>query len=246
MVGGHCTLKPAGSAGGDRYPRGRPARRRPRSRSGASPIDPPVLGVAADALVIDRRRLRVRPVRRRGSRGSTSRRASSPAPRSATSTHDGGSMPSSRRRARTISTCSVVVRALAGFQLVRVDTASEVTTITLGDYDGNGITDIAYTEQRRRPPAPDGRVRHAGSPARSGRGRRRSTTSTSVVRARLPRSASIRTLGIDGPDRRCSRLAAATRRRSRCCTAARSARCCRTSIRGPRRLAATRRCSAAR
>ena len=33
-----------------------------------------------------------------------------------------------------------------GYQLVRLDTASRVTSLTVGDYDGNGIEDIAYTE----------------------------------------------------------------------------------------------------
>jgi hypothetical protein len=33
-----------------------------------------------------------------------------------------------------------------GFNLVRVDTTSEVTSITIGDFDGNRIADIAYTE----------------------------------------------------------------------------------------------------
>ncbi|HTL32134.1 MAG TPA: VCBS repeat-containing protein, partial [Kofleriaceae bacterium] len=33
-----------------------------------------------------------------------------------------------------------------GFNLVRIDTTSEVTSITTGDFDGNNIADIAYTE----------------------------------------------------------------------------------------------------
>ncbi len=33
-----------------------------------------------------------------------------------------------------------------GYQLVRLDTASRVTSLTVGDYDGNGVEDIAYTE----------------------------------------------------------------------------------------------------
>lgn len=33
-----------------------------------------------------------------------------------------------------------------GYQLVRLDTASRITSLTIGDYDGNGIEDIAYTE----------------------------------------------------------------------------------------------------
>ncbi len=34
----------------------------------------------------------------------------------------------------------------AGYQLVRLDTASRISSLTIGDYDGNGIADIAYTE----------------------------------------------------------------------------------------------------
>lgn len=34
----------------------------------------------------------------------------------------------------------------AGFNLVRIDTTSEVTSITVGDFDGNRIADVAYTE----------------------------------------------------------------------------------------------------
>ncbi|CAN5917570.1 hypothetical protein BH11MYX3_BH11MYX3_34290 [soil metagenome] len=33
-----------------------------------------------------------------------------------------------------------------GYQLVRLDTASRVSSLTIADYDGNGIDDIAYTE----------------------------------------------------------------------------------------------------
>ena len=33
-----------------------------------------------------------------------------------------------------------------GYQLVRLDTASRITSLTIADYDGNGIVDIAYTE----------------------------------------------------------------------------------------------------
>jgi hypothetical protein len=40
----------------------------------------------------------------------------------------------------------VLYRFPLGLQLFRVDTASVVTTVTLGDFDGNAVTDIAYTE----------------------------------------------------------------------------------------------------
>ncbi len=33
-----------------------------------------------------------------------------------------------------------------GYQLVRLDTASRISSLTIGDFDGNGIEDIAYTE----------------------------------------------------------------------------------------------------
>jgi len=40
----------------------------------------------------------------------------------------------------------VLYRFPLGLQLLRVDTASEVTSLTIGDFDGNGVNDIAYTE----------------------------------------------------------------------------------------------------
>ena len=36
----------------------------------------------------------------------------------------------------------------AGFQLLRLDTASAVSSVTLGDYDGNGLADIGFTESQ--------------------------------------------------------------------------------------------------
>ncbi len=40
----------------------------------------------------------------------------------------------------------VLFRLPGGLQLVRIDTASLVSSLTLGDFDGNGVRDIAYTE----------------------------------------------------------------------------------------------------
>jgi hypothetical protein len=40
----------------------------------------------------------------------------------------------------------VLFRFPAGLQLLRIDTASQISSLTLGDFDGNGIRDIAYTE----------------------------------------------------------------------------------------------------
>lgn len=36
----------------------------------------------------------------------------------------------------------------SGYQLLRLDTASEATTLTIDDFDGNGINDIAFTERQ--------------------------------------------------------------------------------------------------
>jgi len=41
----------------------------------------------------------------------------------------------------------VLYRAPLGLELLRLDTAGQVTSITLGDFDGNGNPDIAYTER---------------------------------------------------------------------------------------------------
>ncbi|MGE0551037.1 MAG: FG-GAP repeat domain-containing protein [Kofleriaceae bacterium] len=41
----------------------------------------------------------------------------------------------------------LLYRSPSGFQLLRLDTASPVSSITIGDYDGNGSADVAYTEQ---------------------------------------------------------------------------------------------------
>ncbi len=40
----------------------------------------------------------------------------------------------------------VLYRFPLGLELFRVDTASEVTSLTIGDFDGNAVNDIAYTE----------------------------------------------------------------------------------------------------
>lgn len=40
----------------------------------------------------------------------------------------------------------ILFRFPGGLQLLRIDTASQVTSLTLGDYDGNSFLDIAYTE----------------------------------------------------------------------------------------------------
>ena len=40
----------------------------------------------------------------------------------------------------------ILFRFPNGLQLFRVDTASAVTSLTIGDYDGNGVNDVAYTE----------------------------------------------------------------------------------------------------
>jgi hypothetical protein len=40
----------------------------------------------------------------------------------------------------------VLFRFPGGLQLLRIDTASQISALALGDFDGNGVRDIAYTE----------------------------------------------------------------------------------------------------
>jgi hypothetical protein len=48
--------------------------------------------------------------------------------------------------AATEDDIDILYRYPEGVELLRFDTAANVTTMTIGDYDGNGINDIAYTE----------------------------------------------------------------------------------------------------
>ena len=48
--------------------------------------------------------------------------------------------------AETEDDIDILYRYAEGVELLRYDTASRVTTLTIGDYDGNGIGDLAYTE----------------------------------------------------------------------------------------------------
>lgn len=48
--------------------------------------------------------------------------------------------------AATEDDIDILYRYPEGVELLRFDTASRVTTITIGDYDGNGVGDLAYTE----------------------------------------------------------------------------------------------------
>ena len=48
--------------------------------------------------------------------------------------------------AATEDDIDILYRYPEGVELLRYDTASRVTTITIGDYDGNSIGDLAYTE----------------------------------------------------------------------------------------------------
>lgn len=48
--------------------------------------------------------------------------------------------------AATEDDIDILYRFAEGVELLRYDTASRVTTLTIGDYDGNGIGDFAYTE----------------------------------------------------------------------------------------------------
>jgi len=103
---------------------------------------------------------------------------------------------------------------------LRIDTASEARTITLGDYDGNGIADIAYTEavgSHQRLMISYGTADRPLAPIEVGE----FPSIIGVTRIQL--ADSIDQLSLAADSRCCSRRPAGSRR-SRCCTAAPIAR----------------------
>ena len=170
LTGSRCTLKAAASATGDPLP--------PISEAspgaaviGRIPVEPAVPFVVGDALVLGDGVYALIP-------GLASYQAlyrtTRTLARVASADLDGDGAVDAVIAAQGEAGLDVLMRSISppGFQLLRLDTASEATTLTLGDYDGNGIADIAYTEAVGSHQRLIDLVRHRRSPARPGRGRR--------------------------------------------------------------------------
>lgn len=144
LAGSHCVLKAAASSSGDLLP---PIGEASPGATviGRIPVDPAVPLIAGDALVTSDGVYALSP-------GLASYQALYRTTRKlahvASADLDGDGAIDAVLSAKGEAGLDVLLRSTSppGFQLLRLDTASEAQTLTLGDYDGNGIADIAYTE----------------------------------------------------------------------------------------------------
>jgi hypothetical protein len=144
LAGAHCVLKAAAGAAGDLLP---PITAASPGAAviGRIPVDPVVPFVVADALVLSDGVYALVPgLASYQALYRTTRRLA----HVASADLDGDGAIDAVLSAQGDADLDVLIRSISppGFQLLRLDTASEATTLTLGDYDGNGIADIAYTE----------------------------------------------------------------------------------------------------
>jgi hypothetical protein len=139
LAGGRCTLAAAGAAGAALPPTpGAPAS---AVVIGRAPLVPPLLGVASDALVMSTGVYVV-------TASAIGEVYTSPRPLGKVAHADldaDGDVDLIVAPAGE-DDLDVLYRFPLGVELLRLDTASRVTSITAGDYDGNGIPDLAYTE----------------------------------------------------------------------------------------------------
>jgi len=146
MAGGHCTLQ-AALPNGDPLPAitGAPPGEHP---VGHASFTPGALGAVPDALVLPDGVWAFSG----GANGNWGQAYASPRPlASAINTDlDGDGMTDVVLSAAHSDDIDVLYRSsnlFATFLLYRVDTATEVTSMTTGDFDGDGIKDLEYTEQ---------------------------------------------------------------------------------------------------
>ncbi|HWU87527.1 MAG TPA: hypothetical protein VN253_09645, partial [Kofleriaceae bacterium] len=139
MQGGRCTLAAGGPAGIALPPTpGAPAS---AVVIGRAPLVPAIFGVGSDALVMSSGVYVV------GASSITSVYASSR--RLGHVAHgdlDGDGDIDIVLGSADEDDLDVLYRYPLGVEVLRIDTASRVTSITIGDYDGNTVNDIAYTE----------------------------------------------------------------------------------------------------
>ena len=147
LVGNRCTLKPTAQAAGDPLP---PITGFAPGATliGRAPLEPAIAAAAKDMLVFSDGVYAFVPFQ---SAFANVYRSSRKLALVATSDLTGDGKSDVVLAAENDDDLDVLLRTVnnAGqdaFQLLRIDTASQVTTLTLGDYDGNGLADIAYTE----------------------------------------------------------------------------------------------------
>jgi hypothetical protein len=142
LANGHCTFDAAG-AGGLALP-AVPNAPSSAVAVGRVPIVPAIAGVASDALVLSSGIYGYVPGPDAFGEiySSSSRRIA----RVATGDLDGDGDLDCVLATDHEDDLDVLYRFPLGLELLRIDTASEVTSLTIGDFDGNAVNDIAYTE----------------------------------------------------------------------------------------------------
>lgn len=140
MAGGRCALSPAGAAGAALPPT--PGAPPGAVVIGRAPLVPPLPGVGRDALVMSSGVYAVTPL-------ALAELYAAPRPLGlvAHADLDGDGDVDVIVAPAGEDDLDVLYRHPAGLSLLRLDTASRVTSITAGDFDGNAIPDLAYTER---------------------------------------------------------------------------------------------------
>jgi len=143
LVNGSCALDPAGAAGAllPALPNAPPT----AVAVGHIPVPGvPLPGIASDALVVSNGIYVFAPGSNSFGQIYTSERALAHV---ASDDLDSDGDIDAVLAAADEDDLDVLYRFPLGFELLRIDTAGQVTTITLGDFDGNNHVDIAYTER---------------------------------------------------------------------------------------------------
>ncbi len=139
LAGAHCTLAAAGPAGAALPPT--PGAPSSATVIGRAPLVPPLPGFGSDALVMSTGVYVV-------SATAIGEVYASPRPlgRIAHADLDRDGDVDLIVAPSDEDDLELLYRYPSGVQVLRLDTASRVTSITTGDYDGNAVADIAYTE----------------------------------------------------------------------------------------------------